>query len=203
MWKCEHLPDSQQELEVRGAEAALDRVEIVQQAGEEPEERLLLEGGALLFMHVRKDEHEDGQDLRQVVDLRLVVVDPRRVAVVLDDVHDQARHGVEGLEGEAKLSCVDVLDVAVDARLCTDTEEERRGVLGLQDALPSELRDVRHERLLWRVRPLVDADPLLEPNEQLLAQALRLRLDGGLPDWLGLGSCLSWPANTAQFVEEP
>ena len=74
----------------------------------------------------------------------------------------------------------DVLDVTVHARLRADSEEERGDVLRLQDALTRELCDVRHEKLLRGVRPLVDADPLLEPDEQLLPQTLRPRLHRGL-----------------------
>lgn len=99
-------------------------MEVIEQAGEEAEERLLLEQG-LLFMHVGKDQNEDGQNLRQVVDLCLVVVNSGSVAVVLDDVHNQPGHGVQGLEGESELSRIDVLDVAVDARLGAHAEEER------------------------------------------------------------------------------
>ena len=81
-------------------------MQVIEEAGEEAEERLLLEVRALFFVHVGKHDHEDGQDLRQVVDLRLVVVDAGRIAVILDDVHDQARHGIQRLERETIFPCV-------------------------------------------------------------------------------------------------
>ena len=164
-------------MEIGTAELSLDSMQITEEAREEPEERLLLEVRALFFVHVGEHQNDDGQNLCQIVNLRLVVVHARCIAVILDDVHDQTRHGIQGLESETELSSIDMLDVAVDTRLCADPEEERGHVLRLEYALARELRNVRHERLLRRVRPLIDADPLLEPDKKLLPKRLCLRLD--------------------------
>ena len=48
-------------------------------------------------MHIGQYQDKDGQDLGEVVYLRLVVVNPRCVTVILNDIHDKSRHGVEGV----------------------------------------------------------------------------------------------------------
>ena len=66
------------------------------------------------------------------------------------------------------------LDVAVDARLRTHSEEERRHVLHLQYTLLGQLSDEGNKVLLGGVRSLIDIDPLLKPNEQPILQLLCL-----------------------------
>ena len=58
--KLIHVPNREEELEVRSTKASLDSAKIVQEAREEAEERLLLEVGALLFVHVGKSRIVDG-----------------------------------------------------------------------------------------------------------------------------------------------
>lgn len=176
------VPDGGQQLEVGRSKACFHCVQVVDKTGEEPKEWLLLEHDPLIFMHVGQHEDEDRQDFSEVVHLGLVIVDTRSIPVVLDDVDDQARHRIQSLESIIKLSSCDALEVAVDAGIGADAEEERGDVLDLQDTLLSKLGDVRYKSLLWGVRTLEDSDPLLEPREKLLPELLSLRFDRRLPD---------------------
>lgn len=185
------VPNCKQQIKVHRSQVGLDRVQIIEQAGEEPEEGLLLEVGSLFFVHVCEYKHDDSQDLRHVVNFRLVVIDSRRVAVILDDVDNEARHCIQSLEGVSKLARSRVLIVRVHARFGTYPEEKRRYIFNLQNTLLGQCIDERHERLLRRVRALVDADPLLEPHEQLLSKLGIVRLCGWLTRNCGIGRCLS------------
>lgn len=126
-------------------------MQVVDQTREKSEKRLLLERQALLLVQIGQNKHKNGQNLGQVVNLRLVIVDAGRVTVIFDDVDDQSRHSVKCLERIFKVSCSDVLHVAVDARLCTNSEEERRHIFNFQDALLRQLIDEWHERFLRRM----------------------------------------------------
>jgi len=57
---CATVPDRKEQLEVCRAEARLNRMQIVDQAGEKPEEWFLLECLALLLVHIGKHKDEDG-----------------------------------------------------------------------------------------------------------------------------------------------
>ena len=164
-----YSPNREQQGEINAPESALDRVKIVEKAREEPEEGFLREREALLFVHIRQYENDDGEDLREVVYLCLFIVNTRSVTVVFDDIYDNSRHGVQSLESMSELPGVDAFDVTVYAGLCADPEEKRRDIFRLEDPLLGQLVDVRNERFLWSGRPLVDVDPLLEPNEQLFS----------------------------------
>lgn len=50
-------------------------MQIVDKTRKESEKRFLVEGQALLFVQFGQDKYEDGENLRQVVDLRLIIVD--------------------------------------------------------------------------------------------------------------------------------
>lgn len=152
-------------------------MEVIDETREEPEKRFLLECGTLFFVQVGQNEDKDGQYLRQVVNLGLVIVDSRSVAMVLDNVHNEPRHSVQSLEGVGKVVGGDALDVAVDAGLRTDSEEEGRRILDFQNALLRQLCDEGHKAFLGGVGALEDIDPLLEPNEKLLAHLLSLRFN--------------------------
>jgi hypothetical protein len=101
-------------MEIRSAELRFNRMEIVDEAGEKSEERLLLESRPLLLMQVGKNENKDGQNLRQIVHLGLIVVVTRGISVILDDVDDQPRHGIQCLERIVVIASINVSDVAVD-----------------------------------------------------------------------------------------
>lgn len=178
--KQENTPQRQEQLEVRWTKLNLYRTEIIDKAGEEPEERLLLKRERLVLVVARQHQHEDRQDLREVVHLRLVVVHTRRVSVILDDVRDQPGHRVQRLECVLGLADLNELDVAGDAGFGTDAEEERGEVFDLEDALLRELGDERNEALLGVVGALEDTDPLLEPAKELLTEVLVLGTGGRL-----------------------
>lgn len=63
-------------------------MEIVDEAGEKSEERLLLESRALFLVQIGEDKDKYGQNFRQIVNLCLIVVDTRGISVILDDVDD-------------------------------------------------------------------------------------------------------------------
>lgn len=67
-----------------------DGVQVTDETGEESEEWLLLEEYALLFVHVRENENENRQNFGEVMNFRLVVVNSRSVAMILDDVDNQS-----------------------------------------------------------------------------------------------------------------
>jgi len=87
------VPDANKKVEVSRPKAGLDRVEIIDQAGEESEEWLLLELRPLFLMKVGQNKHKDGQNLRQVMDLHLLVV-TRSITMILDHEDDQSGHSV-------------------------------------------------------------------------------------------------------------
>lgn len=175
----------------------LDGVQVAEETREEPEEGLLLEVGSQLLVRVGEDENDDGEDLGHVVHLGLVVVGASRVGVVLDHEDDELGEGVDGLEDASRggSSSGLVLDVAVDRDLGTDSEEERRDLFSLEDALVLQLDDEIDERLLDGERLLVQANPLGETVRQLLS-------DSGVVD-----TSLAWRGgprldDTAQLLEE-
>ena len=67
-----------------------DGMQVADETGEESEEWLLLKENTLLFVHIRENENENRQNFREVMNFRLVVVNPRSVAVILDDIDDQS-----------------------------------------------------------------------------------------------------------------
>jgi hypothetical protein len=67
----------------------LDGVQVVEEAGEEPEERLLFEGCALFFVCVCKHNDNNGQYLGEVVSLDLVVVLCAGFAVITNNERDK------------------------------------------------------------------------------------------------------------------
>lgn len=83
------------------------------------------------------------------MNLCLVIVHARGIAVVLDDVDNQSRHGVESVEGEVVFPSRHALGITVDAGLCANTEEERGNIFDFQDALLRQLSDERNKALLW------------------------------------------------------
>jgi len=101
-----------------------DGVQVTDKTGEKSEEWLLLEQNTLFLVHVRQDENEYRQNLREVMDLRLIVVDSRSVAMILDDIDNQSRHRVKNLESVFELPVCHAFDVAVHTCLRTHTEEE-------------------------------------------------------------------------------
>lgn len=125
-----------------------DRVQIVNQAGEKPEEWLLLESRSLLLMHIGENQNEDREDLRQVVDLGLVIVNTGSISMILDDVNNQPGHRIQGLERVVEVAVGNALDVAIHARFGANTEEERGHVFHLQDALLGQLSDEGDEVFL-------------------------------------------------------
>lgn len=67
-----------------------DGMQVTDETGEESEEWFLLKENTLLFVHIRENENENRQNFREVMNFRLVVVNPRSVAVILDDIDDQS-----------------------------------------------------------------------------------------------------------------
>ena len=153
----------------------LNRVKIINEAGEEPEEGLLLERRALFLVKIGKNEHEDRKNFGQIVNFGLIVVDARSIAVILDDVHDEPGHRIKSLESVFEISSCYTLNVAVDARLRAHSEEERRHVFDLENTLLGQLSDEGNKVLLEGVRALIDINPLLKPNKQLFLQLFGLR----------------------------
>lgn len=171
-------PKGQKKLEVGSPELTFNRMEVVNEAREEPEEWLLLEVDTLLFMHIGDDEDKDRQNLRQVMDLGMVVVNATRIPVVLDDECDQAGQSIQRLETRA---AVGILQVCVDTRLRADSEKERRHFFRLEDSLFRHLGDERNEVLLWRSGALENEDPLVEAPYEFLSH-LSVLFDVGHPD---------------------
>ncbi len=99
-------------------------MEIVEQAGEESEERLLLERRTLLLMVARKDEYNDGHNLRHIVHLGMMTVPSSRITVILDDIDDEACQGIQCLESVGKLPGSDAFVIGVYTGLHAHSEEE-------------------------------------------------------------------------------
>jgi len=110
------------------------------------------------------------------MDLGLVIVDAGSIAVVLDDIDDEPRHSIQCLERVLVISRSHALDVAANARFCTDSKEEGRDIFHLQDSLLRKLGDEGHKALLRGMRALEDSNPLLEPIEELFTKLFGLRL---------------------------
>lgn len=68
------------------------------------------------------------------MNLCLIVIEARCISVVLDDIHDEPRHGIQSKECVVVIPCSHALDVAVHARFSADTEKERRNIFHLQNA---------------------------------------------------------------------
>jgi hypothetical protein len=88
------------------------------------------------------------------VDFGLIVIDTRGIAVILDDVNNEPRDRVQSLKSLFKISSSDMLKVAADAGLGTNTEEQQRHVLYFQNALLRQLGYEGNECLLRRMRAL-------------------------------------------------
>jgi len=58
------------------------------------------------------------------MNLCLVVVDAGCIPVILDDVHNELRHGIQSKERIVVIPCRHALNVTVDTRLGTDSEEK-------------------------------------------------------------------------------
>jgi hypothetical protein len=61
----------------------------------------------MFFVHVHQNE-EYQQNLGEIMNLRLVVVDSRSVAMILDDIDDQSQHRAKNWESvlTLHLSCI-------------------------------------------------------------------------------------------------
>lgn len=70
-------------------------VEVVEDGGEEAEERPLVELVAELLVRLNKHEDDDREDLVQVPDLALVRLGSGRVTVVLEQQHKQLGQRIE------------------------------------------------------------------------------------------------------------
>ena len=70
--------------------------------------------------------------------------------MVLDDINDKPRHGVEGVISvrNREITRCDALDVTVHARLCAHPKEERRDIIHFEYALLRQLRNEGDEGLL-------------------------------------------------------
>ncbi len=77
--------------------------------------------------------------------LGLIVVDTCCITVVLDDIDNQTRHCVQGMEGIGLISSIDGLGVAANAAFGANTKEERGYVLGLQNPLLCQRIDEGNE----------------------------------------------------------
>ena len=89
-----YIPDCNQQLEVRRPEMCLDCMQVIDEAREEPEEGLLLERRSLLLVEIGQNEYENRENFGQVVNLRLIVIDPRSIAMILYNVHDEPGHRI-------------------------------------------------------------------------------------------------------------
>ena len=103
--------------------------------------------------------------------------------MVLDDIHDKSRHGVESVirVREREITRCDTFDVAVHTRFGTYPKEERRDVIHFEYALLRQLRDERDKGLLRRRGALKDAHPLLEPYKKFFSELSGVRLAIRLP----------------------
>jgi hypothetical protein len=113
----------------------MDGMQVIDQTGEKPEERLLLEGGTLCFVKTRQDQDKDREDLPQVMDLFLIIVDSRSIAVIFDDVYDKTRQSVHCLEGVFVISDSHAFDAVVDAGFGANPEEERGDIFYFKNSL--------------------------------------------------------------------
>ena len=70
--------------------------------------------------------------------------------MVLDDINDKPRHGVEGVirVGEREITRRDTLGVAIHTRFCAHPKEEGRDIVHFEYALLRQLRDEGDEGLL-------------------------------------------------------
>ena len=59
-----------------------------------------------------QNDHEDGNDLREISHLSMLVVDTRRVSAAFDNVHDKSGHGIQSLIRTHEVAGVDGLAVA-------------------------------------------------------------------------------------------
>ena len=123
-------------------------MQVVDQAGEKSKERLLLEGGTLFFVKARQDQDEDREDLCQVMDLCLIIVHSRSVAVIFDDVYNETRQSVHCLEGMFVISDSHAFDTAADAGFGANPEEERGDIFYFEDSLLRKLSYEGHKILL-------------------------------------------------------
>lgn len=117
------IPDAEKQLEVRSAQVYLHGVQIVDEAREKSEERFLLEANSLFLVEIGNDEDENWKDFRQVMGFGLVNIATRRIAMILDHVHDEAGHGIQCLKRIIILPCSHGLQVASDTSFGTYTEE--------------------------------------------------------------------------------
>ena len=176
------LPQSDQDLVVSGTQVNFDRRQIAQQTREEAEERFLLEVRAEFFVRVGEDENDDRENLRHVVYFRFIVVGSSRIGVVLDHEGDEFGESVDRLEdasGRGSSSSL-VLDVTIDTDLGADSEEERRDLFSVENALLLKLNDEIDKRLFDVVRLLIEANPFGEAEGELLTNCWFV--DGSLGD---------------------
>ena len=146
-------------------------VQVINQTREKAEKRLLRECG-LSFMLARQDEDKNRKDLLEIMNLCLIIVDSRSIAMILDDVDDEPGHGIYRLERVVILASFDTFVELIYASFCANAEEKGRSVFGLQDPLLCELCDEGDKTFFWRSRSLEDVDPLLETNEQSFMHAV-------------------------------
>lgn len=176
------LPQSDQDLVVSGTQVNFDRRQIAQQTREEAEERFLLEVRAEFFVRVGEDENDDRENLRHVVYFRFIVVGSSRIGVVLDHEGDEFGESIDRLEdssGRGSSSSL-VLDVTIDTDLGADSEEERRDLFSVENALLLKLNDEIDKRLFDVVRLLIEANPFGEAEGELLTNCWFV--DGSLGD---------------------
>ena len=70
----------------------------MEHAGKEAEVRPLLEVGTHLLVRLSQDKDNNGEDLGQVVDLCLFVVGAAGIRMVLDQVDNELRKGIDRRE---------------------------------------------------------------------------------------------------------
>lgn len=85
--------------------------------------------------------------------------------MILDDVYDEPRHGIQSKESVVVVPCCHTLDITVDAGLGADSEKEGRNVFHLKDTFLCQFGNEKDEILFRRSRALENGDPLLETFE--------------------------------------
>jgi hypothetical protein len=166
----EYVPNVHHHRVVCTLEAAFERLEVREQAREEPEEWLLLEHLTKLLVLVRENQGDDGEDLLEDMRFSCIV---GLFTVVLDHEDKETRKGIDvqvRVDGRAAL---DNVDVAIDANFDADPEKHRARIVVLEKSSALQFNCI-DEEITVSSRSLVELDPVDEELFQLWVEIVKV-----------------------------
>ena len=165
-----NVPNVHHHRVVSSLETAFERLEVREQAREEPEEWLLLEHLTKLFVLVRENQGNYGEYFLEHMRFGCVV---GLFTIVLDHEDKETRKSINVQVRVDGRTTLDNVDVAIDANFDADSEKHRACIVVLENSSALQLNRI-DEEITVSSRSLVELNPVDEKLFQLWVKIVKV-----------------------------